>query len=78
MANICAKLKQREKNKYRKILSIDEPVYSIADITVSTSTPYVPGATLEAVSYTHLARDDRGENQTKIVWQSSRIFYVSR
>ncbi len=47
MANICAKLKQREKNKYRKILSIDEPVYSIADITVSTSTPYVPGATLE-------------------------------
>ena len=31
MANLCAKLKQREKNKYRKIVSTDEPVYSIED-----------------------------------------------
>lgn len=42
MANLCAKLKQREKNKYRKIVSTDEPVYSIEDITINTSTPYVP------------------------------------
>lgn len=41
MANLCAKLKQREKNKYRKIVSTDEPVYSIEDITINTSTPYV-------------------------------------
>ena len=47
MANLCAKLKQREKNKYRKIVSTDEPVYSIEDITINTSTPYVPGASLE-------------------------------
>ena len=47
MANLCAKLKQREKNKYRKIVSTDEPVYSIEDITINTSTPYVPGAALE-------------------------------
>ena len=47
MANLCAKLKQREKNKYRKIVSTDEPVYSIEDITVNTFTPYVPGAALE-------------------------------
>ena len=48
MANLCAKLKQREKNKYRKIVSTDEPVYAIEDITISTSTPYVPGTALEA------------------------------
>jgi len=47
LANLCAKLKQREKNKYRKIVSTDEPVYSIEDITINTSTPYVPGASLE-------------------------------
>lgn len=47
MANLCAKLKQREKNKYRKIVSTDEPVYSIEDITINTFTPYVPGASLE-------------------------------
>ena len=47
MANLCAKLKQREKNKYRKVLSTDDPVYAIEDITISTSTPYVPGAALE-------------------------------
>lgn len=47
MASLCAKLKQREKNKYRKIVSTDEPVYSIEDIAISTSTPYVPGAALE-------------------------------
>lgn len=47
MANLCAKLKQREKNKYRKIVSTNDPVYAIEDITISTSTPYVPGAALE-------------------------------
>ena len=47
MANLCAKLKQREKNKYRKIVSTDDPVYAIEDITISTSTPYIPGAALE-------------------------------
>ena len=47
MTNLCAKLKQREKNKYRKIVSTDETVYSIEDITINTSTPYVPGVALE-------------------------------
>ena len=47
MVNLCAKLKQREKNKYRKILSTEEPVYLIEDITICTSTPYVPGTALE-------------------------------
>ena len=47
MINICAKLKQREKNKYRKIVSTEASVYSIEDITISASTIYVPGSTLE-------------------------------
>ena len=53
MANLCAKLKQREKNKYRKIVSTEDPVYSIEDITISTSTPYVPGAALEEGEWNH-------------------------
>ena len=61
MANLCAKLKQREKNKYRKIVSTDEPVYSIEDITINTSTPYVPGASLEeangSLSKTHQVKN---------------------
>ncbi|WP_312101526.1 hypothetical protein [Pygmaiobacter massiliensis] len=47
MANLCAKLKQREKNKYRKILSTGEPVYSNEDIQITSSTPYAPGTALE-------------------------------
>lgn len=47
MANLCAKLKQREKNKYRKILSIEATVYSTEDIQITSSTPYEPGAALE-------------------------------
>lgn len=47
MTNLCAKLKQREKNKYRKILSTEAPVYSTEDIQITSVTPYVPGAALE-------------------------------
>ncbi|WP_312940751.1 hypothetical protein [Oscillibacter sp.] len=47
MTNLCAKLKQREKNKYRKIISTEEPVYSNEDIEITSATPYVPGAALE-------------------------------
>ena len=47
MANLCAKLKQRGKNKYRKLVSTEEEVYLVEDITINTFTPYVPGATLE-------------------------------
>lgn len=50
MANICAKLKQRNnKNKYRKIVSTDKYIYSndIIKITSLTSTKYIAGAALE-------------------------------
>jgi len=47
LTNLCAKLKQREKNKYRKIISTEEPVYSNEDIEITSATPYVPGAALE-------------------------------
>lgn len=45
--NLCAKLKQREKNKYRKIMTTNSIVYSNEGIQITSSTPYVPGATLE-------------------------------
>ena len=47
MDNICVKLKQREKDKYRKLLSINDSLYApftISDDMVST---YTPGALLE-------------------------------
>jgi len=47
MANLCAKLKQREKNKYRKIMTTDSIIYSNEGTRITTSTPYVPGASLE-------------------------------
>ena len=47
MPNLCAKLKQREKNKYRKIISTENPIYLTDDIQVTTATPYIPGAALE-------------------------------
>ena len=47
MANLCAKLKQREKNKYRKIMTTDLTIYSNDEIQITSSTPYVPGAALE-------------------------------
>lgn len=47
MANLCTKLRLREKNKYRKIITIDSAIYSDNVIQISSSTPYVPGAALE-------------------------------
>ena len=47
MANLCAKLKQREDNKYRKITTTDLTIYSNEGIQITSSTPYVPGAALE-------------------------------
>ena len=47
MANLCAKLKQREKNKYRKIMSTNLSIYSNERIQITSSTPYVPGVALE-------------------------------
>lgn len=47
MDNICAKLKQREKNKYRAIISVDSTLYSIPTITEDLATTYTPGALLE-------------------------------
>jgi hypothetical protein len=47
MANLCAKLNQREKNKYRKIMTTDLPIYSNEGMQIVSSTPYVPGAAIE-------------------------------
>lgn len=47
MATLCAKLRQREKNKYRKIVSVEDTFYSNKDVKISSSVPYAPGAVLE-------------------------------
>ena len=47
MISLCAKLKQRESNKYRKIMTTNSVIYSDEGIRIASSTPYVPGAALE-------------------------------
>lgn len=47
MDNICAKLKQREKNKYRTLISVDNKLYSIPPITEDLATTYTPSTLLE-------------------------------
>lgn len=47
MATLCAKLKQRQNPKYRKIVSTDATIYSIENLQITSSTPYSPGAALE-------------------------------
>ena len=47
MDNICAKLKQREKNKYRALISVDSKLYNIPTITADFVTTYTPGSLLE-------------------------------
>lgn len=47
MEYVCVKLKQREKNKYRKLLSIDNALYTIPAITDDLVAAYAPGTLLE-------------------------------
>lgn len=48
MNNICVKLRQRERVKYRKMLSLEESVYPDFDSKSIVSSPYSSGAVLEA------------------------------
>ena len=47
MYNICVKLKQREKDKYRKLLSINDNLYAPFSISADMVSTYTPGALLE-------------------------------
>lgn len=47
MDNICVKLKQREKDKYRKLLSINGSLYAPFTISADMVSTYTPGALLE-------------------------------
>lgn len=47
MDNICVKLKQREKDKYRKLLSINGNLYAPITVTADLVSTYTPGALLE-------------------------------
>lgn len=47
MTSVCVKLKQRERDKYRKVLSTQAALYENADVQITTSTPYAPGTALE-------------------------------
>lgn len=44
---VCVKLKQRGKNKYRKILSIKEQLYALSIAPSESATAYSPGTLLE-------------------------------
>lgn len=47
MEYVCAKLKQREKEKYRKILSLNDSLYSFPLIDTESVITYKPGVLLE-------------------------------
>ena len=47
MDNICVKLKQREKDKYRKLLSVNNSLYAPFTISADMVSTYTPGALLE-------------------------------
>lgn len=47
MDNICVKLKQREKDKYRKLLSVNDSLYAPFTISADMVSTYTPGALLE-------------------------------
>lgn len=47
MDNICVKLKQREKDKYRKLLSINNNLYTSLRISADLISTYTPGTLLE-------------------------------
>ena len=47
MDNICVKLKQRKKDKYRKLLSINGNLYASLTISTDMVSTYTPGALLE-------------------------------
>lgn len=47
MDSICVKLKQREKDKYRRLLSINDGLYASITISADLVSTYTPGALLE-------------------------------
>ena len=47
MSIVNVKLRQKEKNKYRKMVSTDEAIYNDVSDIIHTSSPYTAGATLE-------------------------------
>lgn len=47
MKNICVKLKQRENEKYRKMLSSEENIFPEFDPENASTSPYTPGAMLQ-------------------------------
>lgn len=47
MSIVTVKLRQREKNKYRKMVSTDEAIYESAATIINSSSAYAAGATLE-------------------------------
>ncbi len=47
MDNICVKIKQREKDKYRKLLTINGNLYASLAISADLVSTYTPGALLE-------------------------------
>jgi hypothetical protein len=72
MANLCAKLKQREKNKYRKIMTTDLTIYPDNEIRIASSTPYVPGVALEDGEW--FAIQNASKNEYKIDLMTENYF----
>ena len=47
MEYICVKMKQREKDKFRKLLTVEDSLYSFSETNLKSSFTYSPGATLD-------------------------------
>ena len=81
MPNICVKLRQREKNKYRKMLTVTESIYTTDALDIATSTPYVPGASLEDgewFSISHAALQDYSIDLIKQTFESADFDTLDR
>lgn len=67
MSIVCAKLRQREKNKYRKVISVDEEVYSNNEIAITSSSLYTPGASLEEGEWFYVNNASKEEYKVDIM-----------
>ena len=67
MAVLCAKLRLREKNKYRKIMTTDATIYYDNDIHITSATPYNPGATLEEGEWFFIKNASRQEYKNDLI-----------
>ena len=75
MNTICVKLRMREHtNKYRKMLSTNEKIFSEISELIVTSHPYTPGGLLEDGEWFEIANASQQFYAGDVIW----FHYTSR